>query len=51
MAQNLQFFSKYELRHDKTNKVACAASEGSDQTGQSTQSDLSLRCAAYGVFA
>ena len=40
------------MPHDKTNKVACAPSEDSDQPGQrrvrsawaSTQSDQSLRC-------
>ena len=41
-----------ELQHDKTNKMTCALSEDSDQTGRiqwsdwaSTQSDQSLRWA------
>ena len=33
-----------ELSHDKTNKVACAPSEDSDQSGY-PQADLSLRWA------
>ena len=37
----LSHFSINELPHDKTNKMACAPSEDSDQ---SAQSDQSLRC-------
>ena len=37
---------KIEPPHDKTNKMACAPSEDSDQTGHpaSAQSDQSFRC-------
>ena len=33
-----------EPPHDKTNKMACAPSEDSDQSGRPPQSDQSLRC-------
>ena len=35
----------FELEHDNTNKMICAISEDSVQSGQS---DQSLRCALYG---
>ena len=39
--------STFELQHDKTNKVACAPSEDSNQTGHQP-SLISLRCALSG---
>ena len=40
---------KYELVHDKTNKMACAPSEDSDQPGH-LSSLISLRCALNGFL-
>ena len=39
--------AKYEPPHDKTNKMACAPSEDSDQPGH-PPSLISLRCALNG---
>ena len=34
VAVELEISCKFELLHDKTNKLTCAPSEDSDQTGQ-----------------
>ena len=39
--------SVIEPVHDKTNKIACAPNEDSDQPGASTQSDQSSLCALW----
>ena len=36
--------NRYELPHDKTNKVACAPSKDSDHFVGFAQADQSLRC-------
>ena len=38
----------YEPPRDKTNKMACAHSENSDQPGHCAQSDQSLHCVRNG---
>ena len=45
--KNTSACTSHEPAHDKTNKIACAPSEDSDQSGHSP-SLISLRCALSG---